>query len=202
MSDSMSDALLHTWLAAWPTTTLPIASIWSSVGDGLFSTQGIMVMLLTGYAGAMWMFLKSAPKVYTIMVSDLEIAKQFYEGMLNLAAADIPLHYYYNYEQSLGTSGLDPMYMTNIPSRTLPQSGAEGLWYQLRKNVQLHVVTGANSGDGGRDRHISFDRDGLEQVLLRVQSRSLKYKIQQERPLSFLVKDYEGRVLELCEMRN
>jgi catechol 2,3-dioxygenase-like lactoylglutathione lyase family enzyme len=161
-----------------------------------------MVLLLTTYAGAMWMFLKSAPKVYTIMVSDLEIAKQFYEGMLNLAAADIPLHYYYNYEQSLGSTGLDPMYMSSTPMRTLPQSGAEGLWYQLRKNAQLHIVTGANNGDGGRERHISFDRDGLEQVLMRVQTRGLKYKIQQERPLGFLVKDYDGRVLELCEMRN
>jgi hypothetical protein len=55
--------------------------------DSLFSTQGIMVMLLVAYAGAMWMFLTSAPKVHTIMVSDLEIARQFYEGLLNLAAA-------------------------------------------------------------------------------------------------------------------
>ncbi len=200
MSDALTDpTLAHLFNTA---TSLPLASIWSSLGDGVLSTQGIMVMLLTAYAGAMWMFLKSAPKVYTIMVSDLEIAKQFYEGMLNLAAADIPLHYYYNYEQSLGSTGLDPMYMTSTPMRTLPQSGAEGLWYQLRKNAQLHIVTGANIGDGGRERHISFDRDGLEQVLMRVQTRGLKYKIQQERPLGFLVKDYDGRVLELCEMRN
>ncbi|MEL7010575.1 MAG: glyoxalase-like domain protein, partial [Cyanobacteria bacterium J06588_4] len=31
--------------------------------DSLFSTQGVMVMLLVAYAGAMWMFLSSAPKV-------------------------------------------------------------------------------------------------------------------------------------------
>lgn len=181
---------------------LPIASIWSNLNDGLFSTQGIMVLLLAAYAGAMWMFLSSAPKVYTIMVSDLEVAKQFYEGMLNLSAADIPLHYYYNYEQSLGTTGLDPMYMAGRPSAMGPAAGGDGLWYQLRKNAQLHIVTGANIGDRGRQRHISFDRDGLEQVLLRVQTRGLKYKIQQERPLDFLVKDYDGRILELCEMRN
>lgn len=48
--------------------------------DSLFSTQGIMVMLLAAYAVAMWMFLTSAPKVHTVMVSDLEIARQFYEG--------------------------------------------------------------------------------------------------------------------------
>ncbi|WP_457853316.1 hypothetical protein [Synechocystis salina] len=45
--------------------------------DSLFSTQGIMVMLLGAYALAMWLFLTSAPKVYTVMVSDLAIAKLF-----------------------------------------------------------------------------------------------------------------------------
>ncbi|HEY9647231.1 MAG TPA: hypothetical protein V6C88_12715, partial [Chroococcidiopsis sp.] len=72
--------------------------------DGLLSTQGIMVLLLIAYAGAMWMFLTSAPKVHTVMVSDLELARRFYEGMLDLPAADVPLHYYYNYEQTLGAA--------------------------------------------------------------------------------------------------
>jgi hypothetical protein len=182
---------------------LPIASLWSSLNDGLFSTQGIMVMLLAAYAGAMWMFLSSAPKVYTVMVSDLNIAKQFYEGMLNLNAADIPLHYYYNYEQSLGTAGLDPMYMAGrTGSITARGAGNDGLWYQLRKNAQIHVITGASYGSNDHERHISFDRDCLEQILMRVQAKGLKYKIRQERPLDFMVKDYDGRVLELCEMKN
>ncbi|TAF12252.1 MAG: glyoxalase-like domain protein, partial [Nostocales cyanobacterium] len=72
--------------------------------DSLFSTQGIMIMLLAAYAGAMWMFLTSAPKVYTVMVSDLEIARQLYEGLLDLPAAEVPLHYYYNYEQTIGAA--------------------------------------------------------------------------------------------------
>lgn len=182
---------------------LPIASLWSSLGDGLFSTQGIMIMLLAAYAGAMWMFLTSAPKVYTVMVSDLETAKEFYEGMLNLAAADIPLHYYYNYEQSIGTAGIDPMYLSGrVGSMTARGNGNDGLWYQLRKNMQLHVVTGASIGEKGRHRHISFDRVALEQLLLRAQARDLKYKILQERPLEFLVKDYDGQVFELTEIRN
>jgi len=65
--------------------------------DALVSTQGIMVMLLVAYAGAMWAFLSSAPKVHTAMVSDLDMARRFYEGVLSLSAADVPLHYYYNY---------------------------------------------------------------------------------------------------------
>lgn len=172
--------------------------------DSLFSTQGIMVMLLVAYAGAMWMFLSSAPKVYTIMVSDLEVAKQFYEGLLNLPAADVPLHYYYNYEQTLGASSIDPLYMSSV-SYDRPDSGFqgnEGLWYQLKKNTQLHVIAGASRGQKNRQRHVCFDHDCLEQVLMRVQSRRLKFKIRSMKPINFLVKDIEDRVIEIEEVAN
>ncbi|MGL5881077.1 MAG: glyoxalase-like domain protein, partial [Xenococcaceae cyanobacterium] len=136
--------------------------------DSIFSTQGIMVMLLAAYAGAMWMFLSSAPKVHTIMVSDLKVAQQFYEGLLELSAAEIPLHYYYNYEQSIGAPGFDPMSFSASPGlaggRGLGNS-PEGLWYQLKKNTQLHVISGASFGHKERQRHVCFDRDCLEQVL-------------------------------------
>lgn len=170
--------------------------------DSLLSTQGIMVMLLAAYAVAMWMFLTSAPKVYTIMVSDLEIAKQFYEGLLELPAAEVPLHYYYNYEQTLGSASIDPLYMSpvsTVPTRT-DMSGTEGLWYQMKKNTQLHVISGASLGNKNRQRHIAFDHDCLEQLLLRVQSYGVKYKIRRDKPLNFLVKDIEGRVIEMSEV--
>ena len=169
--------------------------------DSLFSTQGIMVMLLVAYAGAMWMFLSSAPKVYTIMVSDLKNAQQFYEGLLNLPAADVPLHYYYNYEQAMGAGGLDPLYMSTSPTTT-GLSGADGLWYQLKKNTQLHIISGASGGYKERQRHVCFDRDCLEVLLMRVQSRRLKYKIRRDRPLNFLVKDLENRTIEIAEVSN
>lgn len=169
--------------------------------DSLFSTQGIMVMLLVAYAGAMWMFLTSAPKVHTIMVSDLEIARQFYEGLLDLPAAEVPLHYYYNYEQTLGATSIDPLYLSANPSLSTTKglNAPEGLWYQLKKNTQLHVISGASLGQKDRQRHVCFDRDCLEQVLLRVQVRGLKHKIRREKPLNFLVKDVDGRVIELAE---
>jgi hypothetical protein len=185
---------LHYIAAFWP--GLPL--------DSLLSTQGVMVMLLVAYAGAMWMFLSSAPKVYTLMVSDLEIARQFYEGDLQLTAAEVPLHYYYNYEQTLGLSSVDPIYMP----AALPRSGvggasaSDGLWYQLRKNVQLHIITGASLGDNQRQRHVCFDHACLEQILLRVQSRYIKFKIRQDEPLNFLVKTYDGQVIELSEVSN
>ncbi|MEG3982371.1 glyoxalase-like domain protein [Microcoleus sp. T3B2] len=173
--------------------------------DSLFSTQGIMVMLLAAYAGAMWMFLTSAPKVHTVMVSDLGQAREFYEGMLNLPVAEVPLHYYYNYEQTLGTTGIDPLYLSpNVGRATTSQTlgSPDGLWYQLMKNTQLHIISGAGVGEKNRPRHVCFDRDCLDQLLMRVQTRGISYKIRREKPLNFLVKDYDGRVIEMAEVSN
>jgi catechol 2,3-dioxygenase-like lactoylglutathione lyase family enzyme len=181
---------------------LYLAAFFPSSLDTIFSTQGIMVMLLAAYALAMWMFLTSAPKVHTIMVSDLEIARQFYEGVLNLPVAEVPLHYYYNYEQTLGAAGIEPLYFSTSPSttKTSPLAASEGLWYQLKKNIQLHVISGANLGYKNRQRHVCFDHDCLEQMLLRIQARRLKYKVRKDKPLNFLVKDYDDRVIEIAEV--
>ena len=173
--------------------------------DSLFSTQGIMVMLLAAYAGAMWMFLTSAPKVHTVMVSDVGQARQFYECMLNLPVAEVPLHYYYNYEQTLGTTGIDPLYLSpNVGRATSSQTmaTADGLWYQLMKNTQLHIISGAGAGEKNRQRHVCFDRECLDQLLMRVQTRGISYKIRRERPLNFLIKDYDGNVIEMAEVSN
>lgn len=172
--------------------------------DSLFSTQGIMVMLLAAYAGAMWIFLTSAPKVYTVMVSDLELARQLYEVILDLPTAEVPLHYYYNYEQTIGATGLDPLYLASNPS--FPSSNASnataGLWYQLKKNTQLHIINGASLGQRNNQRHVCFDHDCLESILMKVEVRGLKFKIRSKKPLNFLVKDYDGRVVEMAEISN
>lgn len=182
---------------------LSVAAFWSLPLDSLLSTQGIMVMLLAAYAVAMWMFLTSAPKVHTVMVSDLDLARRFYEGMLDLPVADVPLHYYYNYEQSMGMSAIDSFSLAGATGTTSVRAkDGDGLWYQLKKNTQLHIITGASMGEKERQRHVCFDRDCLEQVLLRVQVRGIKHKIRREKPLNFLVKDLDGRVIEMAEVDN
>ena len=172
--------------------------------DSLFSTQGIMVMLLASYGLAMWMFLTSAPKVYTIMVCDLEIAQQFYQGLLELPVAEVPLHYYYNYERTLGTEAFDSLYMSTTTSPTTAAAfrNSDGLWYQLKRNAQLHIIAGASYGYKNRQRHVCFDHECLEYILMRVQSRRLKYKVRRNQPLNFLVKDIEERVIEMTEVNN
>lgn len=47
-----------------------------------------------------------------------------------------------------------------------------------------------------------FDHDCLEQILMRVQARRLKYKIRRNKPLNFLVRDVEERVIEFAEVAN
>lgn len=182
-------------------TNLSLVALLPEFTETIFSTQGIMVMLLVAYGGAMWMFLTSAPKVYTIMVSDLAIAQEFYENLLDLPVADIPLHYYYNYEQTLGASSFDPIYMGAGFNDTMVKP-KDGLWYQLKKNTQLHIISGASLGYKNCQRHVCFDNECLEAVLLRVQARRLKYKIRSEKPLNFLVKDWDNRVFEMAEVGN
>lgn len=182
-------------------TNLSLVALFPEFTETIFSTQGIMVMLLVAYGGAMWMFLTSAPKVYTIMVSDLAIAQEFYENLLDLPVADIPLHYYYNYEQTLGASSFDPIYMGAGFNDTMVKP-KDGLWYQLKKNTQLHIISGASLGYKNCQRHVCFDNECLEAVLLRVQARRLKYKIRSEKPLNFLVKDWDNRVFEMAEVGN
>ncbi|MEM9512221.1 MAG: hypothetical protein AAF978_06000, partial [Cyanobacteria bacterium P01_E01_bin.48] len=98
-----------------------------------------MFLLLSAYGGAMWTFLSGAPRVHTVMVDNLDRAKMFYEQTLELSEAELPLHYYYNYEQTLGADPiLSPGMSTAAPSYSQP----DGLWYQLKNNTQLHVIGG------------------------------------------------------------
>ncbi|MBU6229011.1 MAG: glyoxalase-like domain protein [Cyanobacteria bacterium REEB459] len=184
------------------TLTLPALAMFGLPLDSVMSTQGIMVMLLAAYAGAMWMFLRSAPKVYTVMVSDLEIARRFYGTMLNLPSADVPLHYYYNYDQTLGSPGIDPLSMAGSSgfAAQATVAGAAGLWYQLRKNTQLHIIGGASLGNRNQQRHVCFDHSCLEYLLMQIQLRGVDYKIRSEKPLNFLVRDYDQLVIEMAEV--
>ena len=70
------------------------------------------------------------------------------------------------------------------------------------KNTQIHIISGASIGPKNNQRHVCFDKDCLEQILMRVQIRGLKYKIRSEKPLNLLVKDWNSRVIEIAEVKN
>lgn len=78
----------------------------------------------------------------------------------------------------------------------------DGLWYQLKKNTQLHIISGASLGHRDRQRHVCFDHDCLAQILMRVQIQGIRHKIRRDKPLNFLVKDYDGQVIEMAEVSN
>lgn len=178
---------------------LPLLSASLVPWDLMFSTQGIMIGLLAAYAGALWLFLSSTPKVHTVLVSDLAQAQVFYERVLGLPPADVPVNYYYNTEQSLTGLGYDgALGLGASPfSRDRPR---DGLWYRLKRKTQLHVVPGAKLGDRDRPRHVSFDPEVLRQVLARAQAQGLRYKLKRQQPLLFLVKDWQEQVIEFEEL--
>lgn len=155
-----------------------------------------MVMLLLGYGAALWAFLKTAPKVYTLMVSDLEVARQFYADALGWRPAAAPLQYYHDYERSLGLG--EPAFQ---PLAALKQSGnqpsEQDLWFQVKRQAQVHLIAGARRGPQGEERHVALDADGLALILRRTQGRGLRVRIRQEKPLQFQVKDLAGRVIDL-----
>ncbi|MEM9567974.1 MAG: hypothetical protein AAF974_06660 [Cyanobacteria bacterium P01_E01_bin.34] len=176
----------------------------------LLSTKGLMFLLLSAYGGAMWTFLSGAPRVYTFMVPNLDDAKRFYEQYLQLPEAELPLHYYYGYEQSAGS--FDPMYYQGDFGggyNYSPSMGggtatmdSPGLWYQLTETAQVHVIVGSdNSGTPpNRRRHVSFDRDGLKAIQQYLKKKAIPHSIRSEKPLVFLVREPSGQVVEMAEI--
>jgi len=69
-------------------------------------------MLLAAYAG--YVDVPQCPKSIHNHGVGYEIARQLYEGLD--MPAEVPLHYYYNYEQTLGATAIDPLYMSPSPS--------------------------------------------------------------------------------------
>jgi hypothetical protein len=101
-------------------------------------------------------------------------------------------------------------YTNSITGRYSRLSEAEitaKIWRARKWGALLFLLTqvdigGASYGTKNRQRHVCFDHDCLEQILLRVQSRRLRYKIRRNKPLNFLVKDLDEQVIEMAEVNN
>ncbi|MEN9220053.1 MAG: hypothetical protein Q6K08_04520 [Thermostichales cyanobacterium GMQP_bins_62] len=175
----------------------------------LLSTKGLMFLLLSAYGGAMWTFLSGAPRVHTIVVSDLEQARQFYENVLKLTEAELPLYYYYNYEQSMASTGFDSLYFpgTIAGSRdfraappTIPEE--PGLWYQLTDNAQIHVISGSLGDSASQTRrHSASERDSVKALLKHVIKNRIPHSVRSQNPLVFWVKDLQGQIVEIAEVK-
>lgn len=198
----------------------------------LLSTKGLMFLLLSAYGGAMWTFLSGAPRVYTLIAPDLEHARRFYEEHLKLPEAELPLQYYYGYEQGLMGSTFDAAYYPgdinprrfDYPRTAPPSSDNPGLWYQISDNVQLHIVPGntdiADSssqygasayGQRGqatatattvRLRHTSFEKEAVKALLKYITKQKISHSVRSENPLVFWIRDAAGQIIEIAEVKS
>ncbi len=184
----------------------------------LLSTKGLMFLLLSAYGGAMWTFLSGAPRVYSVIVPDLDRAQAFYERHLQLPEAELPLDYYYGGEAGMGAT-FDGSYFPgdiaggryDYQRMSTAVADNPGLWYQLSENVQLHVIPG--STDLGRSpnmpganqvssrfRHTSFDRDAVKALLKYVVKKKISHSVRSEKPLVVWIRDQEGQIIEIAEV--
>ncbi len=197
----------------------------------LLSTKGLMFLLLSAYGGAMWTFLSGAPRVYTLIAPDLEHARRFYEEHLKLPEAELPLQYYYGYEQGLMGSTFDAAYYPgdinprrfDYPRTAPPANDNPGLWYQISDNIQLHVVPGntdvvdssnqygagtyagqrggRSTGTAVRLRHTSFEKEAVKALLKYVTKQKISHSVRSENPLVFWIRDGAGQIIELAEVK-
>ncbi len=112
----------------------------------------------------------------TILVSDLDKARGFYENVLGFAA-----------------------------STARPQMSFAGVWYDLGPQ-QLHLMQLPNPEaglqrpvNGGRDRHIAFSVDDLSALVRRLEGSSITYNLSQTGRRALFCRDPDDNALEFIE---
>ena len=113
----------------------------------------------------------------SILVSDLERTRAFYEGMLGLT-----------------------------PSAKRPQMTFDGVWYDIGP-AQIHVLVLPNPDEnstrpehGGRDRHIALGVADWESVRLLLDQAGVAYTLSRSGRRALFCRDPDGNALELIEV--
>jgi catechol 2,3-dioxygenase-like lactoylglutathione lyase family enzyme len=112
----------------------------------------------------------------SLLVSDLEEARAFYEGILGLT-----------------------------PSPKRPPLKFDGIWYELGEQ-QIHLLVLPNPDarrepppHGGRDRHVALLIDDLEGMRLALEAAGIPYTFSQSGRPAIFCRDPEGNGFELIE---
>lgn len=116
----------------------------------------------------------------TWIVSDLERARQFYEGVLGLRLDE-----------------------------SRPDLGFSGVWYTLESDQQIHLMELPNPdpvndrpAHGGRDRHVALAVDDVEGMASSLEGSGVPFtRSRSGRPVLF-VRDPDGNTFELVEVIN
>ncbi|MDQ7012236.1 MAG: VOC family protein [Mariprofundaceae bacterium] len=112
-----------------------------------------------------------------LIVSDLEAASRFYDGILGLRRAARP----------------DP--------------GFAGMFYALDGGQQIHLMQLGNPyagrtlpAHGGRDRHLALGVDDLAAVKARLEAAGIPFTMSRSGRAALFCRDPDGNAIELCEV--
>jgi glyoxylase I family protein len=117
----------------------------------------------------------------SLMVSDLERARAFYEGVLGLK-----------------------------PSPARPEMSFTGIWYDIGA-AQIHLICLPNNltepdsssqrpAHGGRDRHTALGVRAWEELRASLDAAGLPYTLSQSGRQALFVRDPDGNALELVAL--
>ena len=113
----------------------------------------------------------------SILVSDLDRTRAFYEGMLGLT-----------------------------PSAKRPKMTFDGIWYDIG-SAQIHVLVLPNPDQdsmrpehGGRDRHIALGVEDWASVKLMFDQTGVAYTLSRSGRRALFCRDPDGNALELIEV--
>ncbi|MBI5330135.1 MAG: VOC family protein [Betaproteobacteria bacterium] len=112
----------------------------------------------------------------SLLVSDLERARGFYEGVLGLS-----------------------------PNLTRPNMRFDGVWYDVGAG-QIHLICLPNPDPvagrpehGGRDRHTALGVADLERMKARISAAGLPFSLSRSGRPALFVRDPDGNALELVQ---
>ena len=116
----------------------------------------------------------------TFLVSSLERSRDFYEGVLGLAAD---------------------------PAR--PDLGFPGIWYAVGEGQQIHLMQLPDPASGlqrpthgGRDRHVALAVDDLAQLAGRLDAAGISYTPSRSGRAALFCRDPDGNALEFIGGRS
>lgn len=111
-----------------------------------------------------------------LIVTDLEVAAAFYEGILGLRRAE------------------------------RPDLGFDGIFYDLGGGQQIHLMRLANPyrgcelpAHGGRDRHVALSVADLSAIRGRLDAAKIPYTMSKSGRAALFTRDPDGNAIELCQ---
>ncbi len=111
-----------------------------------------------------------------LIVTDLNRAAQFYEGILGLSRT------------------------------ARPELAFEGIWYGLAAGQQIHLMLLHNPyadskkpAHGGRDNHVALHTDAFDAIRQRLDTARISYSMSQSGRTALFCRDPDGNTIELIQ---